>query len=85
MKRREFITLLFSSLLFSSLLFSSLLFSSLLFSSLLGGAAASWLLAAPAQQADRVRRIGVLMNKAADDSEARSEVSAFAQQDPCTD
>ncbi len=46
------------------------------FISLLGGGAAAWPLAARAQT-DHVRRIGVLMNKAADDAEARSEVSAF--------
>ena len=41
------------------------------------GGAAAWPLVARAQQQDRVRRIGVLMNKAADDPEGRSEVSAF--------
>ena len=38
------------------------------FISLLGGAAA-WPLTAQAQQSERMRRIGVLMNSAADDPE----------------
>jgi len=48
------------------------------FITLLGGGAAVWPIAASAQ-ADRVRRIGVLMPLAADDREAPARIAAFHQ------
>jgi len=41
------------------------------------GAAATWPLAAHAQQAERMRRIGVLMPFAEDDPEAKASISAL--------
>jgi putative ABC transport system substrate-binding protein len=46
---------------------------------LLGWVAAGWSLSAHAQQGERMRRIGVLMNTAADNSQGQAGVTAFQQ------
>ena len=49
------------------------------FITLLGGAAAAWPIAARAQQAEPMRRVGILLPAAADDAEYQGRVGAFLQ------
>ena len=49
------------------------------FITLLGGAAASWPIAAQAEQSEPIRRIGVLLPASADDLQFPTWIGAFLQ------
>jgi putative ABC transport system substrate-binding protein len=49
------------------------------FITLLGGAATAWPLAARAQQPERMRRVGILVNSAENDQEKQFEIGTFRQ------
>jgi putative ABC transport system substrate-binding protein len=49
------------------------------FITLLGGVATTWPFATRAQQREKMRHIGVLMNSAADDSDGQARLTGFLQ------
>jgi putative tryptophan/tyrosine transport system substrate-binding protein len=49
------------------------------FIKVIAGSSAAWVFAASAQQSEQRRRIGVLMNRPAEDQEGQARVAAFAQ------
>jgi hypothetical protein len=49
------------------------------FITLLGGVAAAWPFVGRAQQRDQMRRIGVLMNSAADEPDGQARLTGFLQ------